>query len=177
LPFCPTSNLSTVLRSPLRSRRCGATALRIYLWTDADQVFLARLWLTPTYKSFVTALTLCGYTSYMFGWHVHEKAILLVLVPLRWVGHLPWTVTVVLTRGTQPCSSRRSHVLPDVCHCKRRRRVLLVSASVHACRYVVLSQVHALFSSDRFLESLVKLVYSVLWAFFTFTPLNKIVYR
>ena len=46
---------------------------------------MAKLWMTPTYKSFLTALTLCGYTSYMFGWHVHEKAILLVLVPLRCV--------------------------------------------------------------------------------------------
>ncbi|KIY46608.1 glycosyltransferase family 57 protein [Fistulina hepatica ATCC 64428] len=45
-------------------------------------VFLAKLWLSPTYKSFVTALTLCGYTSFVFGWHVHEKAVLLVLVPL-----------------------------------------------------------------------------------------------
>jgi alpha-1,3-glucosyltransferase len=46
-------------------------------------VFLVKLWRTPTYRSFLTALTLCGYTSFMFGWHVHEKAILLVLVPLR----------------------------------------------------------------------------------------------
>jgi len=47
-----------------------------------QSVFLVKLWRTPTYRSFVTALTLCGYTSFMFGWHVHEKAILLVLVPL-----------------------------------------------------------------------------------------------
>ncbi|TDL29721.1 glycosyltransferase family 57 protein [Rickenella mellea] len=47
-----------------------------------QSVYLVKLWRTPTYKSFVAALTLCGYTSYMFGWHVHEKAILLVLVPL-----------------------------------------------------------------------------------------------
>ena len=46
------------------------------------KVFLAKLWRVPSYKSFVCALTLCGYTSFMFGWHVHEKAILLVLVPL-----------------------------------------------------------------------------------------------
>jgi len=45
-------------------------------------IFLVKLWRTPTYKSFLAALTLCGYTSFMFGWHVHEKAILLVLVPL-----------------------------------------------------------------------------------------------
>ncbi|KAI0307352.1 glycosyltransferase family 57 protein [Multifurca ochricompacta] len=47
-----------------------------------QMVFLVKLWRTPTYKSFLTALTLCGYTSFMFGWHVHEKAVLLVLVPL-----------------------------------------------------------------------------------------------
>ncbi|KAK7049615.1 glycosyl transferase [Paramarasmius palmivorus] len=47
-----------------------------------QSIILFKLWRHPTYKSFVTALTLCGYTSYMFGWHVHEKAVLLVLVPL-----------------------------------------------------------------------------------------------
>ncbi|KAF8493521.1 glycosyltransferase family 57 protein [Gautieria morchelliformis] len=45
-------------------------------------VFLLKLWFVPTYKSFLTALTLCGYASFMFGWHVHEKAVLLILVPL-----------------------------------------------------------------------------------------------
>jgi alpha-1,3-glucosyltransferase len=49
------------------------------------QIFLPKLWMAPTYKSFLTALTLCGYCSFMFGWHVHEKAIMLVLVPLRFV--------------------------------------------------------------------------------------------
>ena len=46
---------------------------------------MIKLWRTPTYKSFLCGLTLCGFVSYMFGWHVHEKAILLVLVPLRCV--------------------------------------------------------------------------------------------
>ncbi|KAH7916348.1 glycosyltransferase family 57 protein [Hygrophoropsis aurantiaca] len=45
-------------------------------------IFLVKLWRSPTYKSFLAALTLCGYSSFMFGWHVHEKAVLLVLVPL-----------------------------------------------------------------------------------------------
>ncbi|RPD67057.1 glycosyltransferase family 57 protein [Lentinus tigrinus ALCF2SS1-6] len=45
-------------------------------------IYMGKLWTNTSYKSFVTALTLCGFTSYMFGWHVHEKAILLVLVPL-----------------------------------------------------------------------------------------------
>ncbi|TFK76022.1 glycosyltransferase family 57 protein [Pluteus cervinus] len=45
-------------------------------------VILTKLWFSPTYKSFVTALTLCGYASFLFGWHVHEKAVLLILVPL-----------------------------------------------------------------------------------------------
>lgn len=49
------------------------------------KIFMIKLWRNPTYKSFLCALTLCGYVSYMFGWHVHEKAILLVLVPLRYV--------------------------------------------------------------------------------------------
>ncbi|KAJ2931560.1 hypothetical protein H1R20_g5475, partial [Candolleomyces eurysporus] len=43
---------------------------------------LIKLWINPSTKSFLTALTLCGWTSFLFGWHVHEKAVLLILVPL-----------------------------------------------------------------------------------------------
>ena len=44
-------------------------------------VALTKLWLRPEWETFVGALTLCGYASFLVGWHVHEKAILLVLIP------------------------------------------------------------------------------------------------
>ena len=42
---------------------------------------LVKLFAQPTWDTFIGAVTLCGYASFLFGWHVHEKAILLVIVP------------------------------------------------------------------------------------------------
>lgn len=42
---------------------------------------LIKLWLHPDWNTFVGAITLCGYASFLFGWHVHEKAVLLIIVP------------------------------------------------------------------------------------------------
>ncbi|KAF8138594.1 glucosyltransferase [Boletus edulis] len=110
--------------------------------TIAFQVmFLVKLWRTPNYKSFLTALTLCGYTSYMFGWHVHEKAILLVLVPLSLLA------------------------ADDYAHFKT-----YMIASVSG----IFSLFPLLFTPS---ETLVKIVYSLIWGVMVLRPLQKQVYE
>lgn len=43
--------------------------------------YMVKLWQTPTYRSFLASVSLCGFASFLFGWHVHEKAIMLPLIP------------------------------------------------------------------------------------------------
>lgn len=42
---------------------------------------LVKLFCRPTWDNFIGSVTLCGYASFLFGWHVHEKAVLLVVLP------------------------------------------------------------------------------------------------
>ncbi|KAH6580818.1 hypothetical protein BASA61_009401 [Batrachochytrium salamandrivorans] len=59
------------------------TPFHTVLLTIASQLpILVKLWFNPKPIRFLDAIILCGFGSYMLGWHVHEKAILLVLIPL-----------------------------------------------------------------------------------------------
>eukprot|EP01117_Protostelium_nocturnum_P018655 TRINITY_DN7841_c0_g1_i1.p1 TRINITY_DN7841_c0_g1~~TRINITY_DN7841_c0_g1_i1.p1 ORF type:complete len:501 (-),score=146.60 TRINITY_DN7841_c0_g1_i1:197-1699(-) len=43
---------------------------------------LYKLFRKPSFDSFNASVVMCALSFYMFGWHVHEKAILMVILPL-----------------------------------------------------------------------------------------------
>ncbi|KAK6462291.1 glycosyl transferase [Scheffersomyces coipomensis] len=59
--------------------------LTFYLTLFYQVLALLPLFYQPTFRRFLGALTLCGYSSFLFGWHVHEKAILLVIFPITFL--------------------------------------------------------------------------------------------
>lgn len=46
---------------------------------------LVPLFIQANFYRFIGSLTLCGFASFLFGWHVHEKAILLVIFPISFL--------------------------------------------------------------------------------------------
>ncbi|KAJ5980862.1 hypothetical protein N7481_008160 [Penicillium waksmanii] len=95
IPLAPRLGLSVnqdALNSVTRGL-VGDTSFAVLPEVSSQQTFLltfifqliplVKLWFHsgPKWETFVGALTLCGYASFLFGWHVHEKAILLIIIP------------------------------------------------------------------------------------------------
>ncbi|RKF81157.1 Dolichyl pyrophosphate Glc1Man9GlcNAc2 alpha-1,3-glucosyltransferase [Golovinomyces cichoracearum] len=58
------------------------TSQTTFILTIISQLLpLIKLYFNPKWDNFIATVTLCGYSSFLFGWHVHEKAILLIIVP------------------------------------------------------------------------------------------------
>ena len=74
-------------------------------------LYLTKLWIDPSYKRFLDSLVLSAFTSFLWGWHVHEKAVLLFLVPLRQVvaRRRPWT-RLTSSAGSLTAVEDRDHL-------------------------------------------------------------------
>lgn len=68
-------NISFGVLPEIRASTCFVLTLTL------TSVYMLKLWQTPTYRSFLASVSLCGFASFLFGWHVHEKAIMLPLIP------------------------------------------------------------------------------------------------
>ncbi|KAI9023225.1 glycosyl transferase [Hyaloraphidium curvatum] len=74
----------------LKDVRPGPAALLTLL---AQIPSLVVLWRKPTRDQFINALILCAYSSFLFGWHVHEKAVLLMTIPFTLIASRSATYT------------------------------------------------------------------------------------
>lgn len=59
--------------------------LTFFLTAFYQIMALIPLLLQPTFRRFMGALTLCGFASFLFGWHVHEKAVLMIIFPMSFL--------------------------------------------------------------------------------------------
>ncbi|CUM47904.1 Dolichyl pyrophosphate Glc1Man9GlcNAc2 alpha-1,3-glucosyltransferase [Debaryomyces fabryi] len=59
--------------------------LTFFLTLFYQVMALIPLFLQPTFRRFMGSLTLCGFASFLFGWHVHEKAVLVIIFPMTFL--------------------------------------------------------------------------------------------
>lgn len=88
------------------------------------QPAVASLWWRPCgARDFLRCLLLCALGSFVFGWHVHEKAILIAILPLRSV-LLHSSCTCLFVNGGPSRAQRRCASLSPASWPQRAERML-----------------------------------------------------
>ena len=99
----------------------------------------------PTWPSFVLGSTLCAMCFFLFGWHVHEKAILTPIILLGYDVALSHRPLLQVTTGLllvdwycicrpptqKPTSSLLSRAILPCCRCCSESKVCIVLPCLH----------------------------------------------
>jgi len=91
--LCKVFKVSSSLQANMTSGLVGEQAMHLVLPQITPRVTMAVsllawlpglviLWRKPSFATFVDTLLYVSLTSFQFGWHVHEKAILMSLLPI-----------------------------------------------------------------------------------------------
>uniref|UniRef100_A0A0K3CD36 Alpha-1,3-glucosyltransferase n=1 Tax=Rhodotorula toruloides TaxID=5286 RepID=A0A0K3CD36_RHOTO len=123
-------------------------------------VFLVKLWFDPSYKRFLNSVVLAAMTSFLWGWHVHEKAVLLFLVPLS------------LT-ATDDDNHYRAFLIATTAGIYGLFPLLIKPAGTTLLLPCIAGLAHALWPA----ETPIKILVTLLWSAFVLPQLRKVVYR
>jgi alpha-1,3-glucosyltransferase len=115
----------------------------------------------------------------LFGWHVHEKAVLLVLIPLRYLFKFFTSLNLRNKSSNSLLAAERqayfrTFVLASVAGVFSLFPLIFTPSGV--CR-ILFPLIRFSHNCCLYIESVIKVIYSIIWIAVIYVPLNRRVYE